>query len=196
MLPSGELEKVIGVICFPSLCLCSRSFPRPAEPALPLPGSSRAGPAASLTPPPKGKLIKLMIQGSFIQNLPFLLEALIKTIVDQSAAKHLIWDEASSPPHPGFCSHPFEVSSSLLHRQHPGPGREEQGTGAAEGTLHRGTGVTIPIREKPLLPPPLGPETLPLSQPLSGARSTARDLSPHGRRSTAPAAPRSSLSSN
>lgn len=90
-----------------------------------LPGSFRAWPADSLTPPPKGKLIKLLIQVSFIQNLTFLLEVLIKTIADQSTLKHLILDAASSPLHPSFCSRPFEVISVVIA---PAPSQGKTGT--------------------------------------------------------------------
>lgn len=66
------------------------------------------------------KLIKLMIQGSFIQNLAFLLEALIKTIADQSAAKHLLGGTVPPPPLiPLFV--PIPLSSAAPHRSVPGP---------------------------------------------------------------------------
>lgn len=128
----GKPEK--GV-CFPTrqrkalplLALCSRSFPRTAEPALTLLGRLRARPADSLTPPPKGKLIILLIPVSFIQNLTFLLEVSIKKKkkqpADQSTPKRLILDGASSSP--GFCSHPFEVISIVIA---PAPSRGKMGT--------------------------------------------------------------------
>lgn len=141
----------MGLFCFPSLCLCSRSFPRKFE--------AGQQPRSHLLQ--REKLIKLMIQGSFIQNLPFLLEALIKTIADQSAAKHLIGDGA-------FCSHPFEVSGSSWQQQRPGPGRVPLCPRAAPGTLHKGTGVTLPI--------PAPGKSSPRSVP--GSRSSARELSP------------------
>lgn len=134
MFLQGKPEK--GV-CFPTrqrkplplLARCSRSFPRTAEPALTLLGRLRARPADSLTPPPEGKLIILLIPVSFIQNLAFLLEVSIKkkkkqqNTADQSAPKHLILDGASSSP--GFCSHPFEVISVVIA---PAPSRGKTGT--------------------------------------------------------------------
>lgn len=89
----------------------------------------------------------LLIQVFFIQNLTFLLEASIKTIADQSAPKHLILHEASSPPRPGFCSRPFEGISVIIA---PAASRGKAGRrrGAserpppAEGAQHGGGRVT------------------------------------------------------
>lgn len=115
--------KLEMLICFPTskqkplslLALCSQSFLRTAKPSV---GKSPSIPSW-LTPPPKGKLIKLVIQVSFSQQLTFLLEALIKTIADQRAPKHLILDDASSLPHLGSLLIPLR-SSALLQQHRPG----------------------------------------------------------------------------
>lgn len=88
--------------------LAPHSFPSTAQPLLTLLGSFREQSTGSLTPPLKGKLITWLIQASFIQNLKFLLEAVIKAMADQSTPKHLISGNSSSP-WPSLCSCCSEV---------------------------------------------------------------------------------------
>lgn len=92
--------------------LAPHSFPSTAQPLLTQLGSFRERPTGSLTPPLKGRLITWLIQVSFIQNLRFLLEAVIKTIADQSTPRHLISGHSFSP-WPSLCSCCFEVISTI-----------------------------------------------------------------------------------
>lgn len=95
--------------------LAPHSFPSTAQPLLTLLGSFREQSTGSLTPPLKGKLITWLIQASFIQNLKFLLEAVIKAMADQSTPKHLISGNSSSP-WPSLCSCCSEVIIPLVHQ--------------------------------------------------------------------------------